>query len=271
MILVIGGKKVTVKDEDVKASLENGAEIEVSEELVVRTTEEDGTYSANLKKEHEKQGRELALKDLKRLAGVEIEGKDPAKILEAVKEKHLKEADIEPAEQLRKITEERDAFKTKLETTAAEVGTLKTEHERFRQGLETDNLILSNIPENTLLPKSDMALILKSRYDVRRGENGETIMVDKATGQEIKNDLLSHEKPETVFKKFFDDNSKIYLKTVTGGAGGADSSGSGKQNLKGFTEEMAGKNIAVNSPEFVAELTSRSKAGLLDTSTSEAS
>jgi hypothetical protein len=271
MILVIGGKKVTLKDEDVKASLEGGTEIEVSEELVVRTTEEDGTYAANLKKEHEKQGRELALKDLKRLAGVEIEGKDPAKIVEAMKEKHLKDAEIEPAEQLRKITEDRDAFKTKLETTAAEILSLKSEHENFRRSLETDNLILANIPENALLPKSDMALILKNRFEVRKGENGENIMVDRTTGQEIKNDLLSYEKPETVFKKFFDDNSKVYLKAASGGAGGADSSGTGKQNLKGFKEEMEGKGIAVNSQEFVTEMTSRAKAGVLDTTSSEAS
>ncbi len=111
-------------------SSEKETDIEIPE-LSVFTAAEIDLRDKNKYDAGKVAGVEILVKDLKESHGVEVEGKDPAKFLEAYRAKTLKDANIEPdkrveeanrvAETLRgnlsKIEGERDALAAKIRTT----------------------------------------------------------------------------------------------------------------------------------------------------------
>jgi len=264
MKLVIGGKEIEVADDVITAAIEKKESVTVSGEFVVRTTDEDATYTGNIKTESVNQGKELAIKDIKKLAGVEIEGKDPQKFIDAFKAKVTDEAGIEPTEQLKVALREKSELQEKLKGANDQVEAVKNEFQGYKTQIVRDNTFMSAIPDNTVIPKVDLAVILSTKFDLQVSETGERFMIDKTTGQPIKNDVLNYEKPETVIKKFFDDNAPIYLKGASGGAGGVDSNGGGKKSVEKFMAEMEEKGIYQGTKEFTTELQAQEKAGLLE-------
>ncbi len=107
---------------------------------------------------------------------------------------------------------------------------------------------MNNIPENKILPKSDIIQIVSNQINLDIDENGNSFGYGK-DGQPIKDGDRSVVGGASIVKTFFDNNPQ-YLKPTSGGAGGADSNGEGGK-IK-FDEFVKQQNQLGNTPSSEA-------------------
>ena len=259
MKIKIGNKTFEVSKEDLES---NPEEITLEFQGTLRTEDEEQTYYNNLKKELHKAGEELAVKDYREQFG--FEGRSVDKLIEAVQKKTLEDAKIEPAEQLKKIKQTLEEKETALQNALSKVSEKENEFSLYKKSSLIDKTLDGLIPQNTILPKEDIKLILKNKLKFDADENGNILVLDE-TGNVIKDPTTANPKNgKDVIETFFKDNQS-YLKPVEGGSGGSDSSSKGsKKTLDDFIEEQKSKNISVNSPEFNEALSKQMDAGLIE-------
>jgi hypothetical protein len=110
MQLNINGKSFEINSEELKKALESDSpSFDVNSDLVIRTSEEEETYTSNLRKEGTTIGAEIGRKELLKSLGIEGEGlhKSDEKALESINElisskvnSELEGAKIEPNKRL---------------------------------------------------------------------------------------------------------------------------------------------------------------------------
>ncbi len=210
----------------------------------------------NIKKEEFKKGQELLLKELKDEQGLEYEGrKDPKNFIKHFREKIEAESKIEPEKKysnlktdFEKLQEINQSLTQKY--SELEMSIKKRENERF-----INETLLSEIPDNTTIPKDDILAILKAKNEFNVGEDGLEIIKD---GEVLKNqttrDLLT---PNEFMKDFI----KPYLKDVEGGRGNQDDDGVKAGTFESFDAEM--KNKGIVGQEYNIEMQKRIKEGTL--------
>lgn len=259
MKIKIGNKTFEVSKEELES---NPEEITLEFDGTLRTQEEESTFIENHKKDARKEGLEIAVKQYREEFG--FEGRSLDKLIEAVQNKTLEDAKIEPEEKLKKITATLQEKETALQNALAKVNEKENEFSTFKRGMKLDKFLDGVIPEKTLLPKEDMKLILKTKLNFDFDENDNIIPIG-SDGNVLKDPTTANPRnPKEVVELFFKDNQN-YLKGVEGGAGGSDSSGKGsKKTLDEFIEEQRAKDINPNSEEFNANLQEQVKQGLVE-------
>lgn len=261
MKIKIGNKTFEVSKEELDG---NPNELTLSFEGTLRTPEEEQTFVTNLSKTLHKAGEEIAVKQYREQFG--FEGKSVEKLIEAVKTKTLEDAKIEPAEQLKKITQTLQEKETALQNALKTVSEKENEFKSYKNNTLLDRQLDSFIPDSTILPKDDIKLILKTRLKFDFDENGNILALD-SQGNIIKDPTTANPKPaKDVIENFFKDN-QTYLKPIQGGAGGSDSGSAGKKKtIDEFIKEQSEVGVKINSAEFNTALAEQSKAGLVDIS-----
>jgi len=256
--------KIGNKSFEVSKDAEGGYPEEITLEFdgTLRTEDEESTFIENHKKEARKEGLEIAVKQYRDEFG--FEGRSIDKLIEAVQKKTLEDAKIEPAEQLKKIKATLDEKETALQNALSKVSEKETEFKSFKNQTKLDSYLDSVIPSNTVLPKEDIKLILKTKLKFDVDENENIVALDNQ-GNIIKNTTTANpEDAKKVVASFFKDNQS-YLKPVEGGSGAGDSGSKGnKKSLDKFIEEQQAKGVKLNSPEFNETLTKQVEAGLVD-------
>lgn len=256
--------KIGNKAFEVPKDAEGGYPEEVVLEFdgVLRTQEEESTFIENHKKDARKEGLEIAVKQHREKYG--FTGRSLDKLIEAVEKKTLEDAEIEPAEQAKKLQGLLDEKEIALNNALANVSDKENEFNSYKNQAKIDRTLESLIPEKTILPREDMKLILKTKLNFDTDEDGNIVVLDNL-GNILKDTTTAN--PITandVVENFFKDNQN-YLKPIEGGAGGGDSSGSSnKQSIDEFIEEQQGKGVKVNSVEFNDALKSKIEAGLVE-------
>ncbi|MFM7858169.1 MAG: hypothetical protein ACKO96_41180 [Flammeovirgaceae bacterium] len=230
-----------------------------SADVKLFTTEELTTRETNLKKEHEKMGYEIGIKKLSEKLGVERTN-DGDKLIELVSAKAVTDAKLPTDEKLKALQSEKEALQQTIQTITGEKDTLKADFEGYKNNVRRDSMILSAIPDNTILPKSDIALIVQSKFDFRF-DNGQAVVVDKSTGQELKDNLMNFITPEKAIGDFFTQNAKTYLKGSSGGGGGDDTSTNSKMSTDQFMEIKTKEGVHVQSAEFQTAYAEAQKNG----------
>ncbi len=261
MKLTIGGKIFEVSKNE-----EGGYPEEATIEFdgILRTSEEEGSFIENHKKDARKEGLEIAVKQYRDEFG--FEGRTIDKLIEGVKSKTLADAKIEPTEKLKLI---QDTLAEK-ETALQNALTAKTEGEtmfsNYKNAAKIDSTLDSLIPEKTILPREDMKMILKSRLNFNTDENGNITVLD-TSGNVMKDAITANPKTaKEVVEGFFKDN-QTYLKPNEGGAGGGDSGTPGtKTSMDDFIETQRAAGNAPNSLAFNEALQPLVKAGSIDMS-----
>lgn len=252
----IGNKIFDVKKEDLEKD-----EIVLEFEGTLRTNEEENSFVENHKKDARKEGEEIAVKEFREEYG--FTGRKITDLIEGVKNKTIADAKVEPNEQIKKLQSQLTEKEIALQNALASVGEKENAFNSFKNQSLIDSTINGFIPENTILPKEDLKLIIKNKlsFDV---ENGVVITKD-SSGNVIKNKTTADILPvKDVLENFFKDNQS-YLKQIEGGRGSGDSgSGSGKQKLDDFIKEQQEKGISTSSEEFQTELNNRIKSNLVE-------
>ena len=259
MKIKIGNKVFEVSKKELES---NPEEVTIEFDGILRSKEEEVSFIENHKKDARKEGVEIEVKKHRETYG--FEGRSINNLIEAVSKKALEDAEIEPAEQLKKIQATLSDKETALKNALSKVGEVEKNFSTYKSQATIDKTITSFFPENTILPKEDLKLIIKSKLNFSTDENGIVTVLD-AAGNTLKDPTTANPLgAKDVITNFFKDN-QAYLKPIQGGGAGSDSTGGqGKTSLEDFMTAQAEKGISPNSEEFNKELQAQVKAGTVE-------
>lgn len=180
-----------------------------------------------------KAGEEMFGKELKRITGLDIEGKNAEKVISAIKANALEEAKIEPTKQI----EELKADKEKLQKNLKEAeDKLTAEMDNFTKkltGIEIEALIKNTLPEKLAngITKEQLYKLYKSEREFTKTDEG-IALLDPATKQVIKDKKLNAVTISDDLKAFISQ----FGEPDTAGRGGGDGQGKAKTNIESLTK-----------------------------------
>tara|TARA_R110002012_G_scaffold220837_1_gene392483 strand:- start:734 stop:1570 length:837 start_codon:yes stop_codon:yes gene_type:complete len=278
MKLNINGNVVDLDIEAFNKAVEDKAEsFDIkSDDLVIRSTENQNLYEENLKKEVGDYKVEIGRKEVLNALGIENEGKGFHKSVDksigAINDfinqstkSALEEAGKAPDGKIKELTTDLETLRSNLLAKDSEIEAAKGEFNTYKKNQTISNVLMNNIPENTILPKSDIMTIVKSQINLDIDDNGNSYGLG-TDGQPIKDADRSVIGGDNIVKSFFDNNPQ-YLKPTSGGAGGGDSTGEGgKIKFDDLVKQQAQIGNSPASAEFKAEAARLQKDGTLDMS-----
>lgn len=170
-------------------------------------------------------GSEMTIKAVKKLAGVEFEGKTPENLFAAVKEKLSTEAGKEPNTKIAEL----ESDKKKLQDLISEKEGIIQTKESELTNLFIEAKIKSRLPEKTEtgLTRDDLFTLYSSRRKFQRTEN-DIQLLDPKTGEQIKDKKMNHVKIENDIEEFLEP----YGKPKTDGASGGDDTGNSSKGIE---------------------------------------
>jgi hypothetical protein len=218
-------------------------EVSVPETTKILSGTEYTQVVENLKTENIKVGKELAIKDLKEKAGVEFDGKNPDKFIEAFKTKIEKDSGTSVDEKVKQRDKTIAEMKTALEKVTGE---RDSANQRITS-IQKDSELMKHFPKNRDDRFSDnMYLsVLKSEYEFAE-EDGKPVV--KKNGEVLKDDKFNLLTAESVINSHF-TSSKWIKEEAEGGDGGDGGVGG-----RGGKNKPAGGNTFVKLSEFQAKL-----------------
>lgn len=251
-----------------KAAIEKEDEIEVQiPELVVRTKDEETTFTANIEADKksrydsgvEKGEKEAVLRTAKEL-GFEIADDKAKKIdnlLPLYKDHVIKEANIEPNTKIATLETELNTVRTNYKSLETEHNDLKTNIEKEKQQFKVDKDILASIPKENVeynVPEDDLLYLIKRKHKFDL-QDGKTIALGP-DGQPIKSGATLEPKP---LNEVLIEIIKPYIAKRKGGTGeedytpGQDQEGS----YEAFVKEMEKAGHKPGSEKFQLEMKKR--------------
>lgn len=237
MDIKIGEKVISIDDEQLKESLEKGTSIEIESDLIIKTKEEQDIYIDNLKPKIINTAMEMKVKELRDAKGLELEAgkKSFDGLFEAYESKLKGDLTREPNEQLEAKEKDIQLLQTTISSLEQEKNSLNSQFSEFKNTQLINSTLERHIPSNSLLDKDDMLMILKNKVNPTVDENGRVVF--KKDGEIMKDTTtLSPFGADKVLENFFSEN-KNYLKGVSGGAGGGDSTTKHKEkSIDAFNE-----------------------------------
>ena len=250
MKIKIAGKIFEVSKEQLES---NPEEVVIESDVIIRTPDEDATFVENQKKAARIEGEEIAVKKHRETYG--FEGRSVDKLIEAVTKKTLEEAKVEPAEQVKKLTKKLEEKEEALGAAINKSAEIENKFNVYKDEQVIMKTDLDSIPDKTVLPKEDVALILMQKMEFAKTENG-SIGVKRPDGTFEKDKTTANELPaKAVIEDYFRSNpSYISGYKGPGSEGSDDTSGSGKMTMDDFIKHQKEKGFAPNSAEFTASL-----------------
>ena len=207
------------------------------------TDSELDSLKENVKKDAKKEGQtigyDFAMKDLKSDFGLELEGKDRSKIVEAIKSGILAEANKKPDAKIAELNQSLENLRGEYERTVkdkdGEINTYKTK----LKDISIMSELQRNIPEINGIKNNHFATLVKTEYDFDFDESGQ--MVVKKNGNTLKDKM---EKPIPV-KDVLTDFATQNGWTSTSGRGGGNQTGGSSEfkSLHDVYKHMEQNNI----------------------------
>lgn len=237
-----------LKDADIEIDLPAGTHIMTDADLA--------DIKTNVRNETKGAAVEIGIKEIKKLSGVDYDGKDPQKLLESIKAAALKEANINPDARVTELTKDKEKLQAKLDEKDTEITGFKNEIAAGKLNAEYESYLHAD--RNPALTKEEWVNRLKNKYEFAEVD-GKPVIKDKATGEVIKD---KKENPRTRQEVIAETFSKTdgWLKAADpaptpAGRKGA-SSNTGKQgkftNLKEINEYCEANNISPYSRQAQA-------------------
>lgn len=239
-------------------------EIVIDGDFTIRTPEEEDSFISNHKKEARKEGVEIAVKKTRESLGLDFQGKTIENLVKSAQEKAVADSSIEPNEQidlLRQTLKDKD---TALSNAINRSDEISKDFTKYKNQNKIDNDISKYLPDNIIIPKDDMMMLLKNKTTFHV-EEGNVISLD-ANGKKRSNPTTAEPlTSKEVVDDFFRENPQ-YLGTSQGNQSGKDSNGykEDKQSLDDFIKEQQDAGVQLNSEEFNRELNARNEKGLID-------
>ena len=216
-----------------ETALTSTEEVDVTiQDLHVLTPEELSTRDANSKKNGYNEGKtasiEMFVKETKEKFGLEFEGKDATKLIEAVQSKTLADAKIEPSKKIEELNGVISKLQGNLTSLESEKTTLLSQFEATK----TDAKLLSLLPQNRLntLNDEEYLTIIKKDHEIV-SEDGKLVV--KKGGEIVRNATTQNPlEVSEVISGIFTERKWVNEQGGQGGRGGQSSKGSGGVYLK---------------------------------------
>lgn len=258
---------IKIADKVFEAEVAEGAtDIVIEDGVTLRTAEEEEQFITNLRSQAEKQGKELAIKDLQKLAGLEVDGKDPKKTLDRLQEHFTtsvrEELSKEPDARVKDLTERLSIFEKNNAELESKYNESLSQIDQIKFNYELDRDIESSLPSNLAFPREGMKMVLKNAIQVKRDpelgkvvlDSQGNIMRDAKTGNPLDY--------KTAVNKYFEANPDYLGGAPTGRAEKDSSTHSGKMT----TEQFAAKNQNMSLVERQNAYAEAVKSGMIDDS-----
>lgn len=275
MKLNINGNLVEVSDESLSKALEDKQESFdiTSEDLVVKSKSDFDTLLANTKTEAGNYQVEIGRKELLKGLGIETEGgvhKTQEKALEAITAFNqglvstaLADSGAAPDKKLEEANNDILKLQGVIKQNQLDITSGVDAFNTYKKDQTLKGTYSQYIPENTIIPKSDMALILSNNLKLDINENNIVYGVGQ-DGNALKDDNLVLKSAESLIGSFFDNNPS-YIKNAGGGSGqGNQGSGGGKTTYTDFVKSQSDLGHNPMSTEFKTALNTLSSENSID-------
>lgn len=244
-----------VPEADLLAAAESSEEKDIAlpEGLVVLTSGELSQRDENQKNQGVTLGKDLQMKAVKKLAGLEYDGQgslDPDRFVKELTSKAVKDASIEPDKKVAQFQEQVTLLQKQLEEKEASISQVQT---KAKEAIFNSNLV-QLLPANRkgdLMTDAEYLALLKSNLGFDTDDNGNPIAVKK--GETILRDNATQNPldAKTAITQFFAERKWIAEEQKPDGRGGASSNVGGaakptkySEAQKQFETENPGKTIA---------------------------
>lgn len=243
---------------DLETAIKDEKEVDfvIPAELTVLTKDELESRDTAQKKQGEKDGREIGIKEVKKAAGLpeDAPSKDPAKVAQAIVDKATADAKIKPDEKVTQLTEQVGLLQKQLGEKEGEISTAK----KVAADVSLDRKILSVFPKNRAdnLDDDDYLTIIKRNHSFEE-QDGKLIV--KKDGELVRDKTTTNPLAmKDVVAGIFTERKWTKEEGGAGGRGGSDKGGGSKYTKKSEViakYEAEGKNInGADGQALVAEL-----------------
>lgn len=258
-------KFLRLEEGTLSAALQNeeGVDIQINDQLIVRTQEEINTREKNLTDTAKVAAVEIAVKTARNELGLSFEGKTMDNLIAAHKLKIESESQAEPNEQIQTLKSDNEKLRGNLEIKQGEIEGLNSQFKEFENkttiGRQVDSAFLSAVEgKKTTIPMADMKDLFMTRTQLDVNE-GKTVLMQN--GEPVKDSTTLEPIPlDSHVTEFVNQ----YIKPVEGGGGGGNEvTPRGQGTYEAFEEEMTKAGIQPNSEAFNKEMAARTAAGTL--------
>lgn len=134
-------------------------------------------------------GKEMTVKELKRMAGLDFEGKDESTFIKYFKEKIMSDAKVEPSKKIQELEQQNSGLIENLKRIEEDYRQKETTLMNKLSDIELNYMIESHIPDSLPqgLTKKDAAILYKNNYRIEKTEegvkvyHGDKLMTDPVT------------------------------------------------------------------------------------------
>lgn len=216
-------KDIISKQEEIEIEIPQGSFISELDLNSLKTTLKQEGY-----KEGKTAGSEMTIKEIKRITGLEFEGKDHETLVKKLQEKVLTEAKIEPEKKVKELSTSLESLQQKYQADITAKEAELSNMKGILKNKEIDGLLMKHVPGNLNAIKPDQALLLfKNDYKVDIDENNNLVVMKD--GKVLKDQL---EKPIPVQNVMNEYITSQGWTGSRGGQGGSDKGGAGSSEFK---------------------------------------
>lgn len=230
--LVAYGFDVSKLEEAIKAESEVSLDVptlKTETEFNQMISEDDKvTFGNNRFEEGKKAMSEIKAKELKQKHGLDVEGKDLDKVIDAFTQKKLNESGAKPAE----WAQEKATLQERITTAEQKLSDKEAEFTEKLSNIENRNHVFALIPDNTIIPKEDLVTLFNTRYRIAT-EDGRTVIYKGS--EKLQDNRLEPLPLKDVVSTFLDEGKYITANGMGGGDGGSGGGGSSAK-FKTLTE-----------------------------------
>lgn len=231
-------------------AIKSDAEVDLTiDDLHVFTEDEIKIVKGNSYKDGKKAGVEMDVDDVKKELGLEFQGKTVKGLVNAIKEKTLADANIQPNEKVKELNEK----VTNLQATIKDFETKIAEKDAEVVGVKINGELYKYIPEfgenAPALAKDEILQLMKANGYEPKLENNKTVFYKN--GQLVKDKLENPVEAKDVVTTFLTEKKLVVNDPTPGGRGGSDKKPSTVvTNVKELKEQFQSQGKSVNGEEF---------------------
>jgi len=193
------------------------------------TETQKNDFGTNRFNDGKKAMKEILVKDIKEAhPEVEYEGKDLEGFLEKFGEHKVTEAKVVPDTQVKTLKGDKKLLQEKIQGLENQLKEKDTQHKSEINRFKKAEQIRELIPDNTTIGKSDVIILFNNKYESTQDEDGTEMIVDKVTGQPLRDDSLNYLPLKSVLNTFIEDKKLLN----NGGMGGDDDDGNADGKFK---------------------------------------
>ena len=256
--ITLNGEEITAEKLIELHSSEEQFELEIGEGKFLNTTQETELRENLIKtgyNDGKVAGEEMTIKEIKRLKGLDFEGKTIENLVSSYDKKVMTEAGAEPTAKVKELQSSLETLQGKYQNDIkAKEEELNALNGKIKQ-IDIDSTVLRDAPKLEGIKPEHALLIFKQSHQLDK-EDGTGIIVKDSFGNVIKNELESPMSYKDVFTNFAKENNWLGSPDGRGGENQHGQSNGSFKTMNDIMKHMEKENIDPTSKEGLAMIDS---------------